>query len=123
MAAPAPLPDGRTVAETHPEAGRAKPFALRPLRKAGAAPAWNDSVAQADLAGAAGENRQPADRRLETPQPARGQRSRDLLCGWLQGSPQEDSVTGPLLGFIVCCHLEVAVGALGKLHTWSRLAR
>lgn len=56
------------------------------------------------------------------PRPARGQRSRALLCGWLQVTPQ-DSVAGPLLGFIVCCHLEVAIGALGKLRTWSALTR
>lgn len=58
-----------------------------------------------------------------TPQPARGQRSRDPLYGRLQVSPQEESVRGPLLGFIVRCHLEVVVGAFGKPHTWSGLTR
>lgn len=32
-------------------------------------------------------------------------------------------MTGPLLGFIVCRHLEVVVRAFGELHTWRGLTR
>lgn len=32
-------------------------------------------------------------------------------------------MTGPLLGFIVCRHLEVVVRAFGELHAWRGLTR
>lgn len=122
MAVSAALADGRAVAETHPRLEKPNYSPSGPYTEQGPPlPGVTVRLRQVlpGLLGRTGSRPTGG----EAPPARPGQRSRDPLGGWLQVSPQEESVTGPLLGFIVCRHLEVVVRAFGELHTWRGLTR